>query len=127
MAKLEKLKWIIFSAGILIFTGFFINSREFIKEIILDTPYFHPSREDYLGFTIYLLFPSVIASLLGLLKKYWGTLVFSIWFLFWALAIYDEEIGNPILNAILIIIPSIIMFFAPFLRIVLRKELGTDK
>ena len=115
MAKLEKFKWIIFSAGILIFTGFFINSRELI------------AGEDYLEFTIYLLFPSVIASLLGLFKKYWGTLVFSIWFLFWALAIYDEEIGNPILNAILIIIPSIIMFFAPFLRIVLRKELGTDK
>lgn len=49
MAKLEKFKWIIFSAGILIFTGFFINSRELI------------AGENYLEFTIYLLFPAKFA------------------------------------------------------------------
>ena len=54
MAKLEKFKWIIFSAGILIFTGFFINSRELI------------AGENYLEFTIYLLFSAKFAWLIWL-------------------------------------------------------------
>lgn len=114
---LERLKWIVFSAGVLIFVGFFINSTQLFK-IGNHTP----SPEDYALFFLIALLPSIIAALLGLFKKYWGTFILSFWFFLWLTFLFAEEIGNPMLNTILLVIPSLIMFFAPFLRIALRKD-----
>ena len=114
---LQRLKWIVFSAGALIFVGFLLNSSRLFK-IGNHTP----SPEDYPLFFLIVLLPSITAALLGLFENYWGTFILSFWFFLWLIFLFAEEIGNPILNTILLIIPSLVMFFAPFLRIVLRKD-----
>ena len=116
--KIEKMRWINFIAGVLIFVNLAMNSRDIIYESLGS----RANMDDYIIYAVFYLLPAILVSILGLFKKYWGSFIFSFYFIAWSMFMYSERIGNPVINAITLIIPCLALFFTPFLRIVFNKE-----
>lgn len=103
------LRWLNFSAGILIFVffaGFFCNYGGNKLNLFMIT-----------GFI-----PSIIVSFISLFYRFYLEFIFGIWFLFISFIILSESSGHGFIISFLLVLPALILFFSPFISIVLKIE-----
>jgi len=113
--KNDWLRWVSFVAGFSILFFFLVNVKELLGSKI--------ERSDIWFFLLAVILPAIIASLLSLFKKFWWLLPFSVWFgLIGTWGKYYQTAYSEIL-----IVSALVLFFVPFINMVLSRMKTVSK
>lgn len=115
MKKYDWLRWVSFLAGVSILLLFLLNVKGFTGSKI--------EKFDILFFLLGGILPAIITSLLSLFQKFWWLLPFSVWFgLLGTLGKHHRQDYSEVL-----IVSSLILFFAPFINMALCRKKSVTK
>jgi len=111
----DWLRWVSFLAAVSILLFFLLNVKYVTGSEI--------EKNDILVFLLLAILPAIITSLLSLFRKFWWLLPFSVWFGFLGImAPFDGKDYSEIL-----IVSSVILFFAPFINMALYRKKSVTK
>jgi len=110
MKKYDWLRWVSFLAGVSILIYFLLTVKVGLGSKI--------EKFNILFFLLVFILPAITMSLLSLFKKFWWVLPFSVWFCFLGTSAKYSKIDY----SEVVIVSSLILFFVPFINMVLSRK-----